>query len=80
MQRIKPSRLEVGAVECNEWYDTKPLNVEAPVQEICGMWSTSPLSLLPGSLCPRLVKLFNHLLYKKPLTMCKQMINVEEHD
>ena len=33
----------VKYIDCTsaEWYDTKPSDGEAPVHELCGMWSSS---------------------------------------
>ena len=53
--------------------------------QLWGMWSTSSLPLLTGSLCPRMIifvrvpsisqiELFNHLQYSKPFN-CVQTIN-----
>ena len=61
-------------------YDTKPMDGGTPVQEFCGIWSTSSLPLLPGSLGSVVVvldrvtylgkiQLFDHLIIDK------QMIN-----
>ena len=58
-------------------YNAKPSEIEAPVQELLEIWSTTPLPLLPGPLWPGVVvpvsvssigqiELFDHLRYVKP--------------
>ena len=59
-------------------YDTKLSDGEAPALEICGMQSTSSLSVLPGSLWPGMVALDRVLLMGHiEQTVWKQMTDVK---
>ena len=46
---LKRSKAPLHSNECPD-YDTKPSYGEAPGLELCGMWSTPSLSLLPAPL------------------------------
>ena len=59
-------------------YDIKPSDGEASALKIWGMWSTSSLALLPGSLWPGVVVPDRVLsMGQIEQTVCKQMTDVK---